>query len=131
MAAARSTTLFYDTTGFRVRARCRISRRPGASHPSARGAITRMLRLFDGVAGNVKLRLQPPYRLAEPPALGISKVRLFLPRDDSSLAVLGGQEADDTRLFSWNASAGDQDSAYLWARDSQNNLTAPIPVALK
>ena len=72
-----------------------------------------MLRLFDGAARNARLQL--PYRLAERPALDISKVRLFFPHDDSSPAVPGGQEADDARLLSWNAPAGEEDFAYLWA----------------
>ena len=90
-----------------------------------------MLRLFDGVTPNVKLRLQPPHGFGGRPSVEISKVRLFFPRDDCSATAPGETAADGAKLFFWNAQTGDQDFGYLMARDSEDNWTAPIPVALK
>ena len=64
-------------------------------------------------------------------ALDISNVRLFFPRDDSLASASREEAAEDAKLFSWNAPAGEEDFAYLWARDSENNVTAPIPAVLK
>jgi hypothetical protein len=61
-------------------------------------------------------------------ALDISNARLFLLRDDS---LAREEAADDAKLFLWNAPAGEEDFADLWARDSENNLTVSIPAALK
>ena len=72
-----------------------------------------MLHLFDGAVRNARLQL--PYRLAERPALDILKVRLFFPHRRFFARRSGATGSGRHKFFSWNAPAGEENFAYLWA----------------
>ncbi len=93
-------------------------------------AETRLLRLFNGAEGKIALRLDSARDVKKEQALQIVRVRVFLSGQDSAPVATGEKQPDGTRAFEWPAPSG-QDFVYLRARDSENNWTAPIPVALK
>lgn len=93
-------------------------------------AETRLLRSFDDPGGKIALRLDSARDLEKKQPLKIVRVRVFLSAQHSAHLDTGEKQPDGTRAFEWPAPSG-QDFVYLRARDSENNWTAPIPVALK